>query len=159
MVWLILIVRLSRTAPRQRRGVSRELAAAGAVSISDGVWAIPDTSFHRSVMKACSRRAVKAGGDLVMMSTSPESAPTHDFLEAALAEHLTSESAALARRHAAYLAGNRTETPENFDVEVQNKTLEGLRLEADRLSRKNVLELEAVNTVVASLRETAALPA
>lgn len=94
-----------------------------------------------------------------MMSTSPESAPTHEFLKAALTEHLTSESASLAGRHAAFLTGSTTATPEEFDVEMQNETLEALRLEADRLSHKNVLELEAVKTVVASVLETAALSA
>lgn len=61
MMWLIVIVQLARAAPRQRRRVSGELAAAGAVGISEGVWAVPDTRFHRTVVAACMRRATNAG--------------------------------------------------------------------------------------------------
>lgn len=157
MVWLILILQLSRAAPRQRRRVSRELDAAGAVGISNGVWAVPDTPSHRSVVKSCSRRAVKAGGDLIIMNTSPENAPTHEFLEAALTEHLTAEAAELAGQYADFLDANLLASKEESDVTALNQVLSALQTRAARLAGKNVMGLVDVNEVVGRVREAVPL--
>lgn len=121
MMWLIVIVQLGRAAPRQRRRVSGELAAAGAVSISEGVWAVPDTPFHRTAVDGCTRRAVDAGGDIVILNTSPENSPTHDVLEAALTESLTAEAADLARRWEALTGAHFADTAEDPDDAERQK--------------------------------------
>ena len=148
MMWLIVIVQLGRAAPRQRRRVSGELADAGAVGISDGVWAVPDTRFHRTVVAACTRRAMNAGGDIIIMNTSPENSPTHDVLETALAERLRSEAAGLALRWEAFTASHRPDISEPLDRTERQEALSQLQLEATRLSKKDVMGLEEVGSVV-----------
>ncbi|WP_400160442.1 Chromate resistance protein ChrB [Arthrobacter sp. BPSS-3] len=148
MMWLIVIVQLARAAPRQRRRVSGELAAAGAVGISEGVWAVPDTRFHRTVVAACMRRATNAGGDIIIMNTSPENSPTHDVLETALTERLRSEAAGLALRWKAFTATHRPDISEPLDQTEWHKALSRLQLEATRLSKKDVIGLKEVGSVV-----------
>lgn len=159
MMWLIVIVQLGRAAPRQRRRVSGELAAAGAVSISEGVWAVPDTPFHRTAVDGCTRRAVDAGGDIVILNTSPENSPTHDVLEAALTESLTAEAADLARRWEALTGAHFADTAEDPDDAERQKDINQFRLEAARLSRKDVMGLESVNSVLDRITRAAVLPA
>lgn len=156
-MWLILIVRLARAAPRQRRRVVDELAVAGAVGISDGVWAIPDTPFHRAAVDACARRAVMAGGYIVILTTSPENSPTHDVLEAALTERLTFEAADLASRCEDFTARHRPDTAANHSTTERDETLSQLKLQAERLSRRDVIGLEAVDAVAATVSTIAAL--
>lgn len=156
MTWLILIVRLGRAAPRQRRRIFAELATAGAVGISEGVWAIPDTSIHRTAVDACARRAVDAGGDIVMLNTSPENSPTHDVLEAALTERLTAEAAVLARQCEDF--ATRPDAPADRGAADRDRTLGQLQLEAYQLTRRDVIGLEVVDSVVALVGRIAALP-
>lgn len=88
MTWLILIVRLGRAALSKRRRVCAELEIAGAVRVSENVWAIPYTPAHRTAVGSSSLRATAAGGDILILPTTPENTAIHEVLEAALAERL-----------------------------------------------------------------------
>lgn len=158
MMWLILIVRLGRAESRHRRRVVADLATAGAVRISDGVWAIPDTDFHRTALDACARRAAKAGRDLVILNTSPENSPTHDVLEAALTERLTAEAAALVSRCEDFAARFSPGAEGDRDALERERTIIQLQREAYKLTRRDVIGLEAVDSVVAQIGRLAAFP-
>lgn len=147
MMWLIVIVRLNRAAPRHRRRVANDLKAAGAVGISEGVWAIPDTAFHRAAVTACTRRAEDAGGDLVVLTTVDETSPTHDVLETALRERLTAEADVLARRYEDWTGTARSSDERLYHADT-GRVLTELKQEAHRLARRNVLNLREVASVV-----------
>lgn len=93
MTWLILIVRLGRAALSKRRHVYAELEVAGAVRVSQDVWAIPDTLVHRTAVDTSCLHATAAGGGILILPTTPENAAIHEVLEAALAERLISKAA------------------------------------------------------------------
>lgn len=150
MTWLILIVRLSRAAPRHRTRVYAELEGAGGVGVSEGVWALPDTDFHREALEACSRRAIDAGGDIIVLRTSSENSSTHDVLEAALAERLTADADSLFRKYLDFTQAQRVSGPARDDA------LRKLQLDAGLLSRRDVLGLEVVGSIVTRV-EAAAL--
>jgi hypothetical protein len=156
MTWLILIVRLGRAAPRYRRRVYAELGNSGAVPVSDGVWAIPDTVFHRAAVNTAVRGAALGGGDIVILATSPENAPSHEVLEAKLAERLNAEAAAIVHRCREYAAMARRCAP---GLEPDDRVEEFFKLERDirRLSLVDVIGLEAVASAVARVAETGSL--
>jgi predicted kinase len=139
MTWLILIVRLGRAAPRHRRRVFAELHDAGAVALSEGVWAIPDTGSQRSAVEACVRHAAKAGGDIVMLNTSADNSPTQHVLEAALAERLNAEAAVLARKCDDFEAMTAPGTTTDIEPAGRDRAVTELMEEAKGLSRRDVI--------------------
>lgn len=82
------------------------------------------------------------------MNTSPENSPTHDVLETALTERLRSEAAGLALRWKAFTATHRPDISEPLDQTEWHKALSRLQLEATRLSKKDVIGLKEVGSVV-----------
>lgn len=154
MTWLILIVRLGRAAPRHRRRVFAEIEAAGAVRVAEGVWAVPDTAVHRTAVDSSSRRAVAAGGDIVLMRTTAENAPSHDVLEAALAERLTSEAAALSLRCDELTRSASVAARHGTGADDREQEFINLEKDAQRLSGMDVIGLEAVASVLARVQRT-----
>lgn len=138
---------MGRAASRHRRRIYDQLSTAGAVSISEGVWAIPDTDFHRAAVRACIQRAEKAGGDIVVLNTSKENSPTHDVFEAALTERLAAEATALALKYENY-TGQAIAGTSRGESASGEETLVQLQNEAYRLSRRDVIGLDAVASVV-----------
>lgn len=156
MTWLILIVRLGRAAPRHRRRVYAELSDGGAVPVSDGVWGIPDTGFHRAAVNMAERSAAAAGGDLLILETTPENAPSHAVLEAKLAERLNAEAAAIHQRCDAF-AGGRPGAPAMLEYEDRAQAFMKLQHDALRLSDLDVIGLEAVASATARVTQTVRL--
>jgi hypothetical protein len=157
MTWLIVIVRLGRAAPRHRRRVFAELEDAGAVRVAEGVWALPNTAAHRKAVDAADYRAATAGGDLVLMQTTADNAPSHDVLEAALAERLTSEAKALSRRWDEFASVTLPGPGEGTGADEREAEFISLQRDARRLSGMDVMGLDAVATVVARVQRTAGL--
>jgi hypothetical protein len=157
MTWLILIVRLGRSAPRHRRRVFAELSDAGAVALSEGVWAIPDTGSQRTAVDACVRRAAKAGGDIVILNTSADNSPTRDVLEAALAERLNAEAAVLASKYAEFAALTGQASMADLDAAAWDRTVAELQEEASGLARRDVIGLDSVASAAALVEQAAGI--
>jgi hypothetical protein len=153
VTWLILIVRLGRAAPRHRRRAFAEMGDAGAVRVSDGVWAIPGTAVHRAAVAASARRAVAAGRDIVVLPTPAANAPSHDVLEAALSERLNYEAAALSLRcdELAHTASQGLRAGTGAEA-LREQELINLGRDAQRLSGLDVIGLEAVASVLARVQ-------
>lgn len=154
MTWLLVMVRLDRAAPRHRRRVFALLEGAGAVSVSPGVWAVPETEGHRRAVDHSAALAVDAGGDVLVLPTSSENSSINDFLQRELTGRLTRAAEALAIRCDEYEAlvsgGSRPgAVPDGTDEDFVE-----LQREATSLSGMDVIGIEAVASVVARVRRT-----
>lgn len=153
VTWLILIVRLGRAAPRYRRRVFAELENAGAVRVSYGVWAIPDTGFQRAAVNTAVRGAVVGGGDVIFLATSPQDAPSHDVFEAKLAERLNAEAAAILHRCDGFSAMAGPGASGELKPDDRASEIVKLEREVHRLSLLDVIGLEAVASAVARVEQ------
>ncbi|MFC9501999.1 Chromate resistance protein ChrB [Streptomyces sp. NPDC057002] len=53
--WLVLVIKLPAEPSRHRVAVSRELRKVGALSLGQGIWAVPDVPVFAPGVQACSR--------------------------------------------------------------------------------------------------------
>jgi|SRR5919197_1481041 hypothetical protein len=81
MRWTVLIVRLPADPSRHRVAVWRELRRVGALSLGQGVWAVPATpAFNQGVERAV-RLAERGDGEVVLLDASGRDEPNAARLE------------------------------------------------------------------------------
>lgn len=154
MTWLILIVRMGRAALSKRRHVCADLEVAGAVRVSEDVWAIPDTPAHHAAVDSSSVRAAAAGGDILILPTTPENTAIHEVFEAALVERLMSDATALERRYDEFtLTGSPASRPGTL-TSYREQDFIKIKRDAQRLSDMDVVGIEAVTSIVARVQRT-----
>ncbi|MFB7336780.1 Chromate resistance protein ChrB [Streptomyces adustus] len=68
--WLVLVVRLPAEPSRHRVAVWRELRKAGALSLGQGVWAVPDVPAFADGMERAVRLTNAAGGQAMTLQAT-----------------------------------------------------------------------------------------
>jgi len=71
MAWRILTYRLETEASRHRVGIWRELRKAGAVSLQNGTWAIPDGTGFDAALDRASALIDRAQGKALIFDVNP----------------------------------------------------------------------------------------
>jgi hypothetical protein len=67
MQWTVLVLRLPAQPSRHRVAVWRELSKAGALSLGQGVWAVPAVPVFAGAVERAVEVAARAGGDAVVL--------------------------------------------------------------------------------------------
>src|SRR3954452_21141319 len=70
MRWLLLLVRLSGAASRDRVAVWRELRRSGAVPVAQAVWTVPETPLFRQAIERAADLARRGSGDIPVLNVS-----------------------------------------------------------------------------------------
>ncbi|MFB6957448.1 Chromate resistance protein ChrB [Streptomyces sp. NPDC056309] len=68
--WVLLILRLPAQPSRHRVAVWRELRKVGALSLGQGVWAVPDVPVFADGVRRALELAERAGGESVVLSAA-----------------------------------------------------------------------------------------
>jgi hypothetical protein len=71
--WLVLVIRLSAEPSRHRVAVWRELRKAGALSLGQGVWAVPDVPVFAAGIGRAVTLTEQAGGQAVSLTAAGRS--------------------------------------------------------------------------------------
>lgn len=79
--WLFAIVQVPAKPSRHRVAVWRELRRAGAVTVAQGAWALPDVEFCRTALSRAETLAADGSGSIAVFSVLP-----HNEAAAGLAE-------------------------------------------------------------------------
>lgn len=112
---------------------------------------------HRAAVDAATRHAAAAGGDIVIMATTPENSPSHAVFESKLAERLTIEAESVIRRcgELAATAGPCVSGETLQDGQIEDLWI--LERDAQRLSRLDVVGLEVVAAAAVCVARTGKL--
>jgi hypothetical protein len=65
--WIVLLFRMPSEPARHRIALWRDLRKAGAVSLGQSAWTLPDVPAVRPVLERAERRAATAGGELLRL--------------------------------------------------------------------------------------------
>jgi hypothetical protein len=68
--WVLLVVRLPAEPSRPRVAVWRELRKAGALSLGQGVWAMPDVPVFAPGLSRAVELATQAGGEAIVLAAA-----------------------------------------------------------------------------------------
>jgi hypothetical protein len=157
MNWLILIVRLTGDASRNRVAVWRELRKIGAAPVSSGVWTVPDTPHFSNAVTKVVELASRGSGDVLVLPTTSAQAPGADALrEAFMALRLdewrefTSDCAKFEAEIAKEI---RIEKFMLAELEEEEQSLERLRRWHRELKSRDVLELPEAQAADELLRQ------
>jgi hypothetical protein len=71
--WVVLLVRLPSGPSRHRVAVWRELSRVGALSLGQGVWAVPDVPVFAEGVERALRLAERAAGEAVVLEATGRS--------------------------------------------------------------------------------------
>src|SRR5215217_3580725 len=80
--WLVLVVRVPADPSRHRVAVWRELRRAGAVSLGQGVWVVPDAPVFADGIARTVELAERGGGEVMVLSAAGRGEPDAARLEA-----------------------------------------------------------------------------
>jgi hypothetical protein len=72
--WLVLVIKLPAEPTRHRVGVWRELRKCGALSLGQGIWAVPDVPVFADGIARALTLTEQAGGQAVTLNASGRSA-------------------------------------------------------------------------------------
>lgn len=72
--WLILLVRIPAEPSRHRVAVWRELRKAGALSLGQGVWAIPELPVFEAALRRTAELVGRAEGEVTMLEAAGKDA-------------------------------------------------------------------------------------
>jgi hypothetical protein len=82
MAWTVLAVRLPAEPSRHRVAVWRELRRAGALSLGQGVWALPSTPAFETALQRALELAERGKGEILLMDARGRDAAQATRLEA-----------------------------------------------------------------------------
>ncbi|MET9311936.1 Chromate resistance protein ChrB [Kribbella sp. NPDC003505] len=72
--WLVLVVRIPAEPSRHRVAVWRELRKAGALSLGQGVWAVPQLPVFEASMQRTAELVARADGEVTVLDATGRSA-------------------------------------------------------------------------------------
>ncbi|MET9273453.1 Chromate resistance protein ChrB [Kribbella sp. NPDC003557] len=78
--WLVLLVRIPAEPSRHRVAVWRELRKAGALSLGQGVWAVPQLPVFEAAMQRTAELVARADGEVTVLEAAGRSADDADRL-------------------------------------------------------------------------------
>jgi hypothetical protein len=129
--WLVLVLKVPAEPSRHRVGVWRELRRIGALSLGQGVWAVPDVPVFVQGLARAVQLVERAGGDAMTLSASGREAADAQRLRALFAAARSadwSEFLADCDKFEAELAKEiRTEKFTLAELEEEEQSLERLR--------------------------------
>lgn len=79
--WMVLVCRMPAEPARHRMALWRDLRRAGAISLAQGVWALPDVPAGESLLARAREHAAAAGGDLVVLAATGRDEQAAERLE------------------------------------------------------------------------------
>jgi len=82
MAWTVLAVRLPAEPSRHRVAVWRELRRAGALSLGQGVWALPATPAFETALRRALELTKRGEGEILLLDARGRDADQADRLEA-----------------------------------------------------------------------------
>ena len=82
MAWLLLVVRLPAEPSRHRVAVWRELRRAGAVSLGQGVWAVPRVGVFTQALDRAVQLAQRGDGEAIVLEAAGRTEADTTRLEA-----------------------------------------------------------------------------
>jgi flagellar biosynthesis regulator FlaF len=68
--WLVLLVRIPAEPSRHRVAVWRELRKAGALSLGQGVWAVPELPVFEAAVQRTAELVARANGEVTMLDAA-----------------------------------------------------------------------------------------
>ena len=129
--WLLVVIRLPAEPSRHRVGVWRELRRTGALSLGQGVWAVPDVPVFVDGLARAVQLAERAGGDVLTLEASGREAADAERFRALFAAARSadwSEFLADCDKFEAELAKEiRTQKFTLAELEEEEQSLERLR--------------------------------
>ncbi len=78
--WLLLLAQLPSTPSSSRVTLWRRLRAAGATTMVNGAWVLPETAHHAEFLQQLSEGIVRQGGTVFVLSTSISSAEVNETI-------------------------------------------------------------------------------
>jgi hypothetical protein len=69
--WLLFLPQVSASSSRLRVQIWRHLRAAGAISLQNGVWVLPETDTHAAFLRQEMTDIVRQGGTALLFEASP----------------------------------------------------------------------------------------
>ena len=154
VAWLMVLAQVPSQPSRHRVAVWRELRKAGAVPISAGSWAVPDTDAFHPFLERAAELCRRGGGTLAVLGVSPRDDASEELIRSAyLAARLDewSEFDAECGHYEAEIAKEIAKRKFTFgELEEEEQSLDRLRRWFLDLRRRDVLELP--QTIAAEAR-------
>jgi hypothetical protein len=129
--WIVLAVRLPAEPSRHRVAVWRELRRAGALSLGQGVWAMPDTPAFRQAVDRSLRLIERGKGEVVRLDATGHDDVNASRLEAIFTSGREEEWIEFIREGAKFCAElDREIAEERFtlaELDEEEQSLERLR--------------------------------
>jgi len=156
VAWLMVLAQVPSQPSRHRVAVWRELRKAGAVPISAGAWAVPDTEVFHPYLERAAELCRRGGGTLAVLAVAPRDEASEDLIRSAyLAARLDewSEFDAECGHYEAEIAKEIVKRKFTFgELEEEEQSLERLRRWFQDLRRRDVLDLPQAAAAEARLR-------
>jgi len=156
VAWLMVLAQVPSQPSRHRVAVWRELRKAGAVPISAGAWAVPDTAAFHPYLERAAELCRRGGGTLAVLAVEPRDEESEALIRSAyLAARLDewSEFDAECGHYEAEIAKEIAKRKFTFgELEEEEQSLERLRRWFQDLRRRDVLDLPQAADAEARLR-------
>ena len=156
VAWLMVLAQVPSQPSRHRVAVWRELRKAGAVPISAGAWAVPDTTAFHPYLERAAELCRRGGGTLAVLAVEPRDEESEALIRSAyLAARLDewSEFDAECGRYEGEIAKEIAKRKFTFgELEEEEQSLERLRRWFQDLRRRDVLDLPQAAAAEARLR-------
>lgn len=156
VAWLMVLAQVPSQPSRHRVAVWRELRKAGAVPISAGAWAVPDTAAFHPYLERAAELCRRGGGTLAVLAVAPRDDESEALIRSAyLAARLDewSEFDAECGHYEAEIAKEIAKRKFTFgELEEEEQSLDRLRRWFQDLQRRDVLDLPQAEAAEARLR-------
>ncbi|MFC5262742.1 Chromate resistance protein ChrB [Kribbella qitaiheensis] len=158
--WLMLVIRLTAEPSRHRVGVWRELRKAGALSLGQGVWAVPDLPVFAGGVERAVALAARADGEATVLEAggrSPADAERFEAMFNAARQADWAEFLADCAKYQAEVAKEiRIEKFTLAELEEEEQSLERLRRWHCDLTARDVFGTPEAIQATARLKECVA---
>jgi hypothetical protein len=159
VTWMLVVVRLAGEPSRYRVAVWRELRRAGAVPLTQGVWAMPSTPLFVAAVEKASELARRGGGEVIAVEVTARDESSETALRAAFVEARTVEWAEFTADCDKFEAEIAKEVQIGkftlAELEEEEQSLDRLRRWYRDLKLRDVLELPAAAAAEQRLKECA----
>lgn len=158
--WLVLVIRLTVEPSRHRVGVWRELRKAGALSLGQGVWAVPDLPVFAGGVERAVALVARADGEATVLEAggrSPADAQRFEALFNAARQADWAEFLADCAKYQTEVAKEiRIEKFTLAELEEEEQSLERLRRWHRDLTARDVFGTPEATQATARLKECVA---
>ena len=154
--WLFALVQIPAEPSRHRVAVWRELKRAGAVTIAQGAWALPDTTQSRAALNRAGGLASEGGGHVAVFAADPQNDAARsvvaDLYRNARVEEWREFDADCAKFEAEIASEIAKQKFTFAELEEEEQSLDRLRRWYRDLKRRDVLGLAEAEASAQQLR-------